>query len=80
MGRNVVVDTGEVDIVAVIDGERTAVEVRTITGEGPPTAAFGDVKAARVWKAARLLGCGRVALVAVRLGREGVTIHWVPRV
>ncbi len=78
MERNVVVDRGEIDIVAVIGNERTAVEVRSITGPGPPTAALDDAKVDRVWRAARALGCTRVDLVAVRLGPEGVTIHWVP--
>lgn len=78
MERNVAVDRGEIDIVAVIGGERTAVEVRSITGLGPPTAALDDAKVDRVWRAARTLGCTRMDLVAVRLGREGVTVHWVP--
>lgn len=74
---NVEVAGGEVDIVATEGHQRVVVEVRTITGEGDPLAAFDHAKAARVRRLAAVLGADRVDLVAIRLTAEGVELRWV---
>lgn len=85
VGRNVAVPGGEIDLVAVIDGVRTVVEVRTVLSEpGPlapdPVAALDDVKVALVRRHARRLGgVRRIDLMAVRFWSAGVDVHWLPR-
>lgn len=79
VARNVSIDDGEVDILALEAGQRVVVEVRSITGSGEPLDAYGQEKAAQVGRLARLLGADRVDLVALRLGEEAAEIRWVRR-
>ena len=83
--RNVEVANGEIDILATIDGVRTAVEVRSIRGEpGPnrnnPLEAFDHAKAIQVRRLAGTLRCSRVDLIGVRFWHKGVGLHWVPNI
>jgi hypothetical protein len=83
------VGRGEIDLLAIVEGERTVVEVRSVNadpvGPGPfppphPLDAFDRAKANQVRRLANALGCPRVDLVAVRIHRSGVDLHWVKRV
>lgn len=82
MARNVEVAGGEIDLIVSVGGMRVAVEVRSVTGDGPAVLAFDEAKADQVWRLARELrpACSRVDLVAVRFDRSGVEVHWVPAV
>lgn len=77
VGRNVVVGRGELDIVAHHGTERVAVEVRTITGDHEPLAAFDHAKAEQVARLASAVGAHRVDVVALRLGVDAAEIRWV---
>lgn len=77
VARNVAVAGGELDILALDQGRRLVVEVRTITGPGDPIEAYGPDKAAQVGRLARLIGAERVDLMAIRLGAEAAEIRWV---
>lgn len=85
IGRNVQVDGGEVDIVAIIHRRRTAIEVRSLREEPGPSAvnpleAFDATKARQVRRLAGSIGCSRVDLIAIRFWRRGVDLHWVPNI
>ena len=87
LARNVRVGRGEIDILALIDGERTVVEVRSRWGVGredppDPLDAFDENKARQVRKLAKspAVGAGRVDLIAVGFHDRGVGILWLPRV
>ncbi|MDH4309313.1 MAG: YraN family protein [Acidimicrobiia bacterium] len=79
VARNVVVPEGELDLLAVIDGVRVAVEVRSRRGEDP-LEAFDDRKLDRVRRSAARVNppCRRVDLITVAFGEEGVEIRWLP--
>lgn len=77
VARNVALDGGELDLLALDDGEKVAVEVRTVTGAEDPLGAFGPDKAARVARLARRVGARRVDLVAVTLLPEAAEMRWV---
>ncbi|MDP3984859.1 MAG: YraN family protein [Acidimicrobiia bacterium] len=86
LARNVKVMGGEIDLVALIEGEKAAVEVRSVTSppSGPfpephPLDAFDRAKARQVRRLANALRCPRVDLVAVRFHSLGVDLHWVKR-
>jgi Holliday junction resolvase-like predicted endonuclease len=82
LARNVVIPEGEADVLAVVDGERTLVEVRGRRGEGSVLDAFDDAKARRVRRLSARLDppCTRIDVVAVAIGSRTVDIHHVPRV
>lgn len=78
MAANVVVPSGEVDLLALDSGERVAVEVRTVTGGVDPIDAVDEQKRRHVSRIARSAGAGRIDFVGIRLDRSGVEVHWVP--
>jgi putative endonuclease len=78
LARNVRVDGGEIDLLALDSGARVAVEVRTITGSGDPVDAVGHGKRRRVRRLGSRAGAVRVDFLGVRLGRDDVVVHWVP--
>jgi Holliday junction resolvase-like predicted endonuclease len=83
IGRNVKVGRGEVDLLAVIAGERTVVEVRSTRQQGEPVdplAAFNEAKARRVRRLANRLGAARVDLIVVNFSSTGIDLHWVPMI
>jgi len=81
LSRNVIVGRGEIDILAVIDGTRSVVEVRSVRqGQEPvdPLGAFDERKSRQVRYLAGRLGAGRVDLVTVSFSPGGVDLHWLP--
>ncbi len=76
MRRNVQMAGGEIDLVGVVDGVLTAIEVRSVTGAIDPSLLFPHSKRMRVARLARVAGCHRVDLVAVHLGSDGVEVRW----
>ncbi|HEY7469823.1 MAG TPA: YraN family protein [Acidimicrobiia bacterium] len=78
LARNVGVGTGEIDLLAIDHGVRVVAEVRAITGDGDPIDAVGARKRQRVRRLAAMAGAQRVDFVGVRLGVDGVVVHWVP--
>ncbi|MGH8924833.1 MAG: YraN family protein [Acidimicrobiia bacterium] len=86
IGRNLVLDPGEIDILTSICGERTLVEVRSTRSRSDatwpsadPLLAFGFQKAQQVRRVARFSRCPRVDLITVRFHPGGTDLHWVPR-
>lgn len=77
VGRNVEVDRGELDLLALDRGRRVVVEVRSVTGREDPLGAFGHHKASQVARLARRVGAHRVDLVAVHLDDEAAELRWV---
>lgn len=77
VGRNVVVGSGELDILARDGRNRVVVEVRTITGPQDPLTAYDPAKAAQVSRLAAQVGADRVDLMAIRLGPEAAEVRWV---
>ncbi len=63
---------------AVDRGQRVAVEVRAITGDGEPIDAIGSVKRRKVGRLARHTGATRVDFVGIRIEPDAVVFHWVP--
>lgn len=84
MARNVRVGRGEIDLVVRFGPELAVVEVKTSSMSNSalddPVEAFTPQKALQVGRLARTLGIGRVDLVAVAVGEEGVDVRWIPRV
>ncbi len=77
VARNLEVGGGELDLVVVVDGVVTAVEVRSVTGSMDVALLFPEAKRARVRRLARDAGCRRVDLVGVRFDRRGVEVRWL---
>ena len=78
VSRNVQVDRGELDLLAIDRGTRVAVEVRTVTAGQDPIDAVGPSKRRRVRGLAGRVGAARVDFIGVRLSRDYVLVHWVP--
>lgn len=82
LGRNVAAGRGEVDLLAADTDGPFVVEVKSgvVSRNHHPRWNFTEHKADRVRRAARLLGTGRVDLVTVVFGTDGLTIEWHRRV
>ncbi len=81
LARNLIVGRGEIDILAVIGGMRSVVEVRSVRqGQEPvdPLGSFDERKSRQVRYLAGRLGVGRVDLIAVSFSPGGVDLHWLP--
>ena len=78
ISTNLVVDGGEIDILAVDDETRVVVEVRSISGTGDPINAVSPDKRRRVTQLASRVGAGRVDFVGIGIGPDAAVIHWVP--
>ena len=79
--RNRRVGRDEIDLIARVDGQLIAIEVKTGLGPGTrPWENFDDDKTARIRRAARALSIHRVDLIAIELTSDGVTIRWLPGV
>jgi Holliday junction resolvase-like predicted endonuclease len=79
--RNVKVAGGEVDVLALVSGVRTVIEVRSTRRHDEyldPLTAFDDAKAQQVRRLANRLGAERVDLIVVTFSSAGVDLHWVP--
>ena len=84
VARNLRVGRNEIDLLAEIDDERVAGEVKTATswgGASDPAGNFDDAQERRVREAARALRppVFRDDLICVSVGRGGVGIRWSPR-
>jgi Holliday junction resolvase-like predicted endonuclease len=82
LGRNVVVDRGEVDLHMRLAGSVVAVEVKTLVDGShtlDPADHFTEAKADQVWRLARLLDppAHRVDLVTVVLSGGGASVRWI---
>ena len=81
LARNMSVGRGEIDILALIGGDRAAVEVRSVrqgTDRIDPAIAFDVAKSRQVWNLAGQVGVARVDLVTVSFSAAGVEVHWLP--
>ena len=79
MDRNLRVGRGEIDVLALVDGERVAVEVKTGLASDRPEENFDETKERHVRSAIRRLDppVSRVDLITVALGRAGASVRWV---
>jgi Holliday junction resolvase-like predicted endonuclease len=80
LGRNLVIDPGEIDILAMMVEVRSTRARRNATW--PPAqalSAFDYRKAQQVRRVARFHRCQRVDVITVRFHEHGVDLHWVPR-
>jgi Holliday junction resolvase-like predicted endonuclease len=78
VGRNIGLDGGEIDILALDGSVRVAVEVRAITGGGDPIDAIDHSKRRHVRRLAALVGAGRTDFVGVAFGDRAVEVHHLP--
>ncbi|MDH3730011.1 MAG: YraN family protein [Acidimicrobiia bacterium] len=79
--RNHAVGRGEIDILALADKRRVAVEVKTRrAGSVDPVESFTPAKSQQVRRLAGQLGIGRVDLVAVTVGGDFVDVRWLPQI
>ncbi len=78
LGRNVKVDGGEVDLLAIDGHSRVVIEVRTRTNAEDPIDAVGHGKRRQVATLGRRIGASRIDLVGIGLGRRHFDVHWVP--
>jgi Holliday junction resolvase-like predicted endonuclease len=83
--RNVRSGRGEVDLVCDVDGERVAIEVKTLVArrsDDDPLIHFDHVKLARVRAAGLRLEprAYRIDVVGVTIWPDRVDVRWVPRV
>jgi len=79
--RNVRVGRDEIDLIARIDGQLVAIEVKTGLGPGTrPWENFDDDKADKARRAAGALSIRRVDLIAVELDVDGAVVRWLPGV
>jgi putative endonuclease len=83
--RNVRAGRGEIDLVCDIEGERVAVEVKSLIArrlDDDPLIHFDQVKLARVRAAGLRLDprAYRIDVVAVTIRPDRVDVRWLPRV
>ncbi len=77
--RNVQIGHDEIDLVARVEGQVVAIEVKTGVGpESRPWENFDDDKNARIRRAAGALSIRRIDLIAVEFATDGVTVRWLP--
>jgi len=74
----VMVDDGEIDLLALDDGTQVAVEVRTTRYSDDPIDAVGVEKRRWVRRLARGVGAHRVDFMGLRLDKDGFDVHWLP--
>ncbi len=81
VARNVQVGRGEIDLIAVIDGIRVAVEVKT-RRTGDAAAALDRRKLQAIRSSIRRLHppVHRLDLVTVELSPDGVDVGWRPEI
>jgi Holliday junction resolvase-like predicted endonuclease len=82
LASNVAIGGGEIDLIARVGRERSAIEVRSIrqlTADVFAIDAFDSAKAAQVRRLATMARCSRVDVIIVRFYENGVDLHWVPR-
>jgi putative endonuclease len=77
LDRNVVVGTGEVDLLARSGRQRLVVEVRSVRGKLRVEERLPAAKLRQVGGLASQLGIHRVDFVGVAFTRERVDVHWL---
>ena len=80
VARNVRFEVGEIDIIGRAGGHLILIEVRTTTSEAHPDDLFPEAKRHQLRRLTVVAGCGRIDLVSVCLGPDGVSINWIPDV
>lgn len=72
---------GEIDLLAIIDGERAAVEVKTVvaSASSSPIFSFDADKERQVRALASRLEIWRIDYVGIELSPDRVMVHWLPR-
>ena len=78
VGRNIELGGGELDLLALDQGQRVVVEVRAVTSDRDPIDAIGPGKRRRVTRLAGAVGASRVDFLGVRIRPDDVVVHWVP--
>ncbi len=76
LAENLRVGRDEVDLVAVHEGERIVVEVKTRRG-ADPVEQFTARQAVLLRRAAAGIGASRCDLITVSLGTRGVEVRWL---
>lgn len=77
-GTNVIVDGGEIDILARDHEDKVAVEVRTRRGDLDDVIAVDRSKLGRMRRNARAARANRVDLVVVIVTDAGIRLQWSP--
>ncbi len=82
VARNVVTSAGEIDLIAIVDGEGVAVEVRTARRTDTTPDLISCRKERQVRRVAAQLDppVFRVDLVKVLVGASGIRVRWHRRV
>jgi len=78
LASNVRVEGGEIDLVALDRGQKVAIEVRAITGQGDPIDAVDPVKRRKVRRLAHQTGASRVDFIGIAIETGAAVVHWVP--
>lgn len=78
MNRDFEVAGGDIDLIALDQGQAVAVEVRTVSADGDPIDAITVEKRSRVQRLAAMTGITRIDLIGVRLGADAIEVHWLP--
>ncbi len=77
LDRNVVVGSGELDLIVRCGAQRVAVEVRTVRGELRMDERFPYSKRRQVHDLAAAVGISRVDFVGVALNADRLEVHWL---
>lgn len=83
LARNLRVGRDEIDLLVLLDGERIAVEVKTVRNpDAHPEDNFDAAKERKVRRAARNLTppVWRIDLIAIVLSEAGAAVRWLPEV
>ena len=81
VARNLIVGRGEIDVLVLIGGTRSVVEVRSVRQAREsidPISAFDAAKSKQVHGLAAQVGVRRVDLITVSFSPAGVDLHWLP--
>jgi putative endonuclease len=77
LDRNVVIGSGELDLIVRCGARRAAVEVRTVRGELRMDERFPYSKRRQVRDLASAMGISRVDFVGVALHPDRLEVHWL---
>ncbi len=77
LDRNVVVGSGELDMIVRCGGRRAAVEIRTVRGELRMDERFPYSKRRQVHELASAMGISRVDFVGIALHADRLEVHWL---
>ena len=77
LDRNVVIGSGELDLIVRCGEQRVAVEIRTVRGELRMDERFPYSKRRQVHDLAAAMGISRVDFVGVALHADRLEVHWL---